>query len=127
MPLPRALARFNRVVTNRVLRHLVGVVPAFVEVHHVGRRTGRTYRTPVAAFTTADGFAIALTYTADADWVRNVLAAGGATVRRGGGVTVRVTAPRVMAGTEALGLVPRFVRPFLRFLRAEQVLHLTAV
>lgn len=125
MPLPRALARFNRRVTNRVLRHLVGVIPAFVEVHHVGRRTGRTHVTPVAAFDTVGGTAIALTYGVDADWVRNVLAADGATLRRGREATP-MTAPRVVTGAEALALVPRFVRPVLRLLRAEQVLHLTA-
>lgn len=124
MPLPRALARFNRVVTNRVLRHLVGVVPTFVEVLHVGRRTGRRYATPVVAFRSDDGFAIALTYGAGTDWARNVLAAGGATLRRAHGTTA-VTAPRIVTGTDALALVPAFVRPVLRLLRVDQVLHVT--
>ena len=125
MPLPRALARLNRVVTNRVLRYLVGVVPGFTEVHHVGRRTGRAYVTPVVAFRSGEGLAIALTYGTGTDWARNVLAAGGATLRRGQ-ETTSATAPRVVTGAEALALVPGFVRPILRLLRAEQVLYLTA-
>lgn len=125
MPLPRALARFNRVVTNRVLGRLVGLVPAFAEVRHVGRRTGRHYATPVGAFRTPDGFAVALTYGSGADWVRNVLADGGATLRHVRGTTV-VTAPRVLEGADALALVPAVVRPFLRLIRADEVLQLTA-
>lgn len=125
MPLPRRLARFNRVVTNRVLGRLVGVVPMFAEVRHVGRRTGRSYATPVGAFRVPDGFVVALTYGAGSDWVRNVLAGGGATLRHARGTTV-VTDPKVLQGAEALALLPALVRPFLRLLRADQVLHLTA-
>ena len=44
---------------------------------HQGRRSGRTYRTPVNVFPTADGVRIALTYGSDSDWVKNVLASGG--------------------------------------------------
>src|ERR671924_348945 len=50
MPLPRRLATFNRVVTNRVLGPFARYVPGFAVVSHVGRRSGRTYRTPVSLF-----------------------------------------------------------------------------
>ena len=80
MPLPRRLARFNRVVTNRVLGLPARYVPGFAVVSHVGRRSGRTYRTPVNLFRRGDDYVIALMYGADSQWVRNVLAAGGADV-----------------------------------------------
>jgi deazaflavin-dependent oxidoreductase (nitroreductase family) len=78
MPLPRRLAKFNRVVTNRVLGPFARYVPGFAVVSHVGRRSGRTYRTPVNLFRRGDDYVIALMYGADSQWVRNVLAAGGA-------------------------------------------------
>ena len=48
-------------------------------IEHVGRKSGRTYETPVDIIETATGLLIALPYGARADWMRNVLAAGAAT------------------------------------------------
>jgi deazaflavin-dependent oxidoreductase (nitroreductase family) len=45
-------------------------------VTHTGRRSGRTYRTPVNVFRHGDRYLFALTYGAESDWVQNVLAAG---------------------------------------------------
>jgi deazaflavin-dependent oxidoreductase (nitroreductase family) len=45
-------------------------------VSHVGRKSRRPYRTPVNAFRTDGGYIIALTYGAQSNWVKNVLAAG---------------------------------------------------
>lgn len=50
-------------------------------ITHVGRRSGRTYRTPVAAVEVAQGILVPLAFGPDADWCRNVLAAGGCTMR----------------------------------------------
>lgn len=56
-----------------------GTAGAYASViHHVGRRSGRTYETPVVAVPTADGFAIALPYGPNTDWLNNVLAKGSA-------------------------------------------------
>ncbi|MCW3820413.1 hypothetical protein ONA91_38885 [Micromonospora sp. DR5-3] len=76
MVLPRRLARFNRVVTNRVTGPLAGWLPGFGVVIHHGRRSGREYRTPINIFRTSDGYVAALTYGVT-DWAKNVLAAGG--------------------------------------------------
>jgi deazaflavin-dependent oxidoreductase (nitroreductase family) len=69
-------------VTNRIVMRSAGSAgsPNSV-VAHVGRRSGRDYRTPVVTARTDDGFAIALPYGPDTDWLKNVLAAGGAVVR----------------------------------------------
>ena len=45
-------------------------------VRHVGRRTGRTFETPLLLARTPDGFVAELTYGADVDWYRNITAAG---------------------------------------------------
>ena len=80
MPLPRSLAEFNRRYTNKVSRHVAGWLPGFGIVIHSGRRSGRTYETPVNVFRSKGGFVFALTY-GRADWVQNVMAAGSAQLR----------------------------------------------
>ena len=64
-------------------------------VHHVGRTSGRSYATPVAAVPIDDGFVVALPYGLRADWVRNVLARGSATIDRDG-ATYGVDRPEVV-------------------------------
>jgi deazaflavin-dependent oxidoreductase (nitroreductase family) len=81
MPLPRQLAHFNRRVTNRITRRLAGWMPGFAIVIHVGRRSGRTYSTPVNVFRDRGRYVFALTYGPESDWVRNVLAAGGCKIK----------------------------------------------
>jgi deazaflavin-dependent oxidoreductase (nitroreductase family) len=92
MPIPKAVARFNKHVTNPVTRRFAGRLPGFAIVTHVGRSSGRTYRTPVDVFRDGDRYVFALTYGADSDWVRNVLAAGGCTIESRGR-TMALTAP----------------------------------
>jgi deazaflavin-dependent oxidoreductase (nitroreductase family) len=112
VPLPKSLARFNLVATNRVTLPVAGRLPGFAVVTHVGRRSGRRYRTPVNIFRHGDRWAIALTYGRDSQWVRNVLAAGGcdAEVR---GARLRLVAPEIVHDERA-ELVPAPVRPILR-------------
>ena len=55
--------------------------PIFAVIEHRGRRSGRTYATPVAARRVAGGFVISLAFGAQVDWYRNLLAAGGGTLR----------------------------------------------
>jgi len=111
--LPRALARFNRVVTNRVLGAVAPWVPPFAVVRHRGRTSGREYRTPVWAFHRSGRYAVALTYGSDSDWVRNVLAAGGCGLVRLGRER-RLGGPRVVRAASGRGLVPWLVVPPLR-------------
>ena len=94
MPIPRAVARWNKVGLNRVTRHVAPRVPGFGVVVHRGRRSGRRYETPVNVFPATGGYLLALTYGPDADWVKNVLAAGGCELRTRGRA-IRVTAPRL--------------------------------
>ncbi|HEX3782223.1 MAG TPA: nitroreductase family deazaflavin-dependent oxidoreductase [Pseudonocardiaceae bacterium] len=95
MVAPRGLARFNRHVTNRVFGVLAPIAPGFGVIEHVGRKSGKTYRTPVNVFGTDDGYLVALTYGPDSDWVRNILAAGGCTVTTRGH-QVRLSEPEIV-------------------------------
>lgn len=95
MVLPRALARFNKRVTNRVQGLWAPYLPPWAVIVHKGRNSGRSYQNPVLAFRSGDRLAVVLFYGADTDWVRNVLAAGRAEVRRAGS-THTLTNPRVL-------------------------------
>jgi len=69
-------------------------------VRHVGRRSGRTYETPVVAVEQGDRFLIALPYGERTDWMKNVLASGKAAVVTHGR-TYEVDQPLVIPMTEA--------------------------
>jgi deazaflavin-dependent oxidoreductase (nitroreductase family) len=122
MPLPRALARFNRVATNKIGRLLAPRLPGAGVVVHRGRKSGREYRTPISAFRRPGGYAVALTYGPEAEWVQNVLAAGGAVLETRGR-QVSVTNPRVIHDP-AYRLVPRLVGDILGLLGADAFLLL---
>jgi deazaflavin-dependent oxidoreductase (nitroreductase family) len=64
-------------------------------IHHIGRRSGAAYETPVDAQRTRDGVVICLVYGSGADWCRNILAAGGCTLTLDG-ADLALTAPRVI-------------------------------
>jgi deazaflavin-dependent oxidoreductase (nitroreductase family) len=115
------MARFNRDVGNHLTRPLAARVPGFGVVIHRGRRSGRSYRTPVNVFERPGGFAVALTY-GGGDWVRNVEAAGGCDLLTRGAVH-RLVRPRLVRD-EARRAVPPFVRAALRFLRVNEFLYL---
>lgn len=100
----RRRARFNRKVTNPLVRPISGWVSMWSIVEHVGRRSGKTYRTPVSVFRTDDGVAVLLPYGTDTDWLKNVQAAGGAQVKLSG-KTFRVTNPRIVPTADAVAAV----------------------
>ena len=111
MPLPKRLARFNRVVTNPVLGPLARWLPGFAVVSHVGRRSGRAYRTPVNLFRDEERYVIALTYGSDSQWVRNVLAAGAVDVETRGR-RLHLIEPEIVHDAQRT-LVPKPVRHVL--------------
>lgn len=128
MQLPQRLARFNRHVTNPVQRLWAGWLPPFGIVEHVGRRSGKRYRTPVNVFNaTVDGkpgVAIVLTYGPDRDWLKNLTAAGGGRLRRNGR-SFDVSDPRVVTRDEAAAQVSNAARPVFSRLPFEHVVLLT--
>jgi len=123
MPAPRWLARFNLHVTNRILGPLATRMPGMGVVVHVGRNTGRVYRTPVILFRRGNGFVIALTYGSKSEWVRNVVAQGGCELETGGH-RVRLTNPYLYRD-EKRRAVPAFVRIMLGVLNVSDFVELT--
>jgi deazaflavin-dependent oxidoreductase (nitroreductase family) len=122
MPLSRKVARFNERVTNHLTRPLAGHLPGFGIVVHTGRTSGRVYRTPVNVFARTGGFAVALTYGRQAEWVKNVLASGSCQlVTRGH--RHQLTDPELVHDNQ-LARVPALVRPVLRLIGAADFLLL---
>lgn len=64
-------------VTTRIARSSHG---PFSLVRHVGRRSGRTYETPVILARVPEGFVAELTFGEDVNWYRNIVAAGGCVI-----------------------------------------------
>jgi deazaflavin-dependent oxidoreductase (nitroreductase family) len=128
MQLPQRLARFNRHVTNPVQRLWAGWAPSFGILEHVGRKSGKPYRTPLTVFN-ADvdgkpGVAILLTYGPDRDWLKNLKAAGGGKMRRNG-KTFGITDPQVVTRDEAAEHVSSGTRRVFGRLPFEQAVLFT--
>jgi deazaflavin-dependent oxidoreductase (nitroreductase family) len=115
MHIPRFMRRVNRVFTNPLLGTVAWLVPPLAVVHHVGRRTGRPYRSPVVAIARRGGFVIPMTYGRDVDWARNMAHAGGCELERLGR-RVRLRNPRVVGFAAAESHLPAVARPFFRAL-----------
>lgn len=122
MPAPRWLARVNRRVTNRVLGRVAPRLPGFGVVVHTGRASRREYRTPVNVFRRGDAYVFALTYGADAQWVRNVLANGGCALLTRGR-RLELARPRLFHDPDRLAM-PRPVRMVLHLLDVADFLEL---
>jgi len=104
-----------------------GAIPVWGVVRHTGRKSGRTFATPIAVAATREHIYIPLPWGERTDWCRNVVASGGAVVRYRGH-DVRANDPQVVSASEARLAYPRVVRPLLglggieRFLRLRRAL-----
>ena len=122
--LGRRMARFNRQVLNNLTRPLARHLPGFGVIVHHGRRSGRIYETPVNLFRRSDGYVVALTYGAGADWVRNVVTAGVCDLITHGR-RMRVIVSHIEHDEQLLP-VPTIVRPILRLIHVADFLHLSS-
>jgi deazaflavin-dependent oxidoreductase (nitroreductase family) len=89
---------------NPVLRPLARWMPPLAVLHHQGRKSGKSFETPVQAFRTKNGFIVGLAYSSNANWAQNILAAGSGEISRGGRRYV-LSAPRER-GSEARDDLP---------------------
>ena|SRR5438270_3850120 len=91
----RWLAKINIAFTNRITGLFAGWLPGFGILTHGGRKSGKVYRTPINVFRASNGFIIALTYSSQSEWVKNVLAAGGCDLETRG-KKYQLSAPKVV-------------------------------
>jgi deazaflavin-dependent oxidoreductase (nitroreductase family) len=122
-----AVRRFNRKVTNPRAMRTAGTSGSTTGViRHVGRRSGRRYETPIGPFPTADGFLVALPYGPQADWVRNVLAAGRTTLVYDGRIHT-VDQPHLVTTADIVAELPTSERRMLRVFDVSKCLRLRSV
>jgi deazaflavin-dependent oxidoreductase (nitroreductase family) len=119
MPIPRFIAKINKRVFN----------PRQVELNrypvlvHVGRRTGHTYRTPMDAYPTREGYVCVVRYGARSDWVQNALARGTAKLLVDG-VEIDLTSPRMIGQEEARASLVEGLQVPRTFSTTDHYLHL---
>jgi deazaflavin-dependent oxidoreductase (nitroreductase family) len=119
----RWVAAFNLAVTNRITSRFAARLPGFGILTHVGRKSGRLYRTPVNVFRAPEGFLIALTYGRESEWVKNVVAAGGCKLETRH-VLYLLSAPTIVHDPTRRRF-PLFVRIVLRVIGANDFMHLS--
>ena len=68
----------NPLVRKAAGRKHIGWV---AQIHHTGGKSGRAYTTPAGARQVGDSIVVPLTFGTGSDWVRNIVAAGGCTIR----------------------------------------------
>jgi deazaflavin-dependent oxidoreductase (nitroreductase family) len=118
----RWLAKFNIFVTNRITALFAGWLPGFGILTHIGRKSGKVYRTPINVFRVRNGFIIALTYGSESEWVKNVLAAGGCELKTRG-KEYQLFAPKVVCDPSRQRF-PIPVRPVLKLVGADEYMQL---
>lgn len=103
--------RLRRIATryvNPVMRPVAGRLPGFGILTHRGRKTGRSYQTPINLFRRGDTYFFFLTYGSDAQWVKNVLSTGSCSVETRGRL-VELVEPELVTDPE-LRPAPPIVR-----------------
>jgi deazaflavin-dependent oxidoreductase (nitroreductase family) len=113
--------QFNRRVLNHFTLTFAGR-RIYAVVQHVGRRSGKTYNTPVVAASVGDEFIMPLPYGSDTDWCMNVMAADGCTLQHKG-KAYHVNAPKIMNAAEALPLLQPYWRFMFRLFHVELFLR----
>jgi deazaflavin-dependent oxidoreductase (nitroreductase family) len=107
---PRRLVR----ATEPFARALAGRrwMPLWAVIRHRGRRSGTAYETPVAVVPTTSRaiVMIGLPWGAKTNWARNVVAAGGASLRWRAR-DIELVRPRIVDGAEARRLARGPFRP----------------
>lgn len=121
--LPHWLARLNLHISNAFMRPIAARLPWFGVIEHVGRTSGTVRRTALMAFhRRPDRWVIALTYGTDAQWLKNVVAAGGGRLLSRGR-WVDVAEPRRFRDASRSS-VPFLVRPMLALLRVSDFVEM---
>jgi len=116
---PTLLKPYNKIILPIAGRRY----SPYALLEHVGRRSGRTYATPVGAFPYRDGFVIGLSYGADVDWCRNVIASGHAAVKWRGRIFTLERPEIVPMSTAVLQAIPPYFRLPARELQQFVWLH----
>lgn len=124
MPVPRSFRKVGRTV-NPFIVPTARRVPPLAVIHHVGRRSGRPYETPVMAFPTPEGWVVALVYGDDVQWLQNARGPGGVALTRSG-ERHQVRQVRQLDAEAGARLIPAWARAVLRPARVRGYVLLVA-
>ena len=91
----------------------------------VGRKSGKTFETPIVVQPIEGGFVCELTYGPEVSWYRNLVAAGGGEVVRQG-ITTKIVGLEPMATDEGMAAFPPVQRRVLRILSRTHFVKLLA-
>lgn len=111
MPAPLSVTPYVKRFANPVLVNLAGH-GWFVELEHLGRKSGTAHRTPLMAFRDGDTITIALTYGPGVQWLKNVRASGRARMHWRDKM-LHLGPPQDLATEDGLARMPQPVRSVL--------------
>jgi deazaflavin-dependent oxidoreductase (nitroreductase family) len=110
----KGLRTFVSRIVNPVLRNLARLsLGPFALLRHVGRRSGKAYEIPIMVWPVESGFVIELTYGRKVDWLRNLQAAGGGSLRYHKREFV-LQKPEFIDAETGWRALPGWTRPILR-------------
>jgi deazaflavin-dependent oxidoreductase (nitroreductase family) len=120
----RPIVWMSKKVMNPMQMRTAGTPGAYASiVRHRGRISGTAYETPVGVVADGDAFLVALPYGTRAQWLRNVLAAGSATLVHEG-VTYRLDRPELIPMATVADRFSVSDQRMFRWLRVEGCLRL---
>ena len=120
MPMPLWWGQINKRLFNpRALENGKWKV-----INHVGRSSGRHYRTPLDGFEFDETYLFILVYGSGSDWVQNILASGEATLESGGEI-LELTSPRILPAETAWEILGE--RPNTAFVKVDEYLQMDII
>ena len=123
----RLVTWYHKHVTNPVMvRFFSGRSVHAALLHHVGRRSGKAYLTPLTAHRSEDTIIVPLPYGTKVDWLRNLQTAGRGVVELDGR-RVTVDEPEVVPVDRVISLLPPFVTRLVRLHDTKEALQLHVV
>jgi len=118
------LTWYHKHVTNPVMVRFVSGRSAHAALlHHVGRRSGKAYATPLTAHRSEDTIIVPLPYGTKIDWLRNLQAAGQGVVKLEGR-SFTVDEPEVVPVDSVMELLPSFVARLFQLHDTKEALRL---
>lgn len=118
--LPDRMRLFHKHILNPLMPRLArSTRTPLAMIQHTGRRSGKSYQTPIVVEPLDGGFVIALMYGESTDWYRNLLASGQGTILWHGN-TYALGKPERIESHRALPTFPVLARVTLCLLGFQQ-------
>ena len=118
---------FNKYTLNHLTLLFAGSkIGPFSELIHKGRKSGKTYRTPIVATFIGDTIIIPLSYGDQVDWLLNILATGGCEIVYRN-ERLQAINPEVIHSLEAMNNLPEKRRRLFERFKLEKFLRMQII